>query len=62
MLRHFGEQKCAWRHRVAFDVFLGEDLLEIYFVARLERGKDDIVTVTRSEFGIAHHFWASLSW
>jgi hypothetical protein len=60
MLRHVGEQKSAWRHRIALDAFTTEDFLEIYFFARLEWGKDDLVIVARSEFGIAHHFWASL--
>ena len=60
MLRHVGEQKCTKHHRIALDAFSREDFLEIYFFARLEWGKDDLVIVTRSEFGVAHHFWASL--
>ena len=42
MLRHVGEQKSAWRHRIALDAFTIEDFLEIYFFARLEWGKDDL--------------------
>ena len=39
MLRHVGEQKCAWRHRIALGAFSVGDL----FFSLLELRKDDLL-------------------